>query len=88
VGVAEEHPQHSRAVTDSALCQASAGALDDVGAENRRRELTDGPDPDPSEVGLETAEMMAVLVDRRRAQPSLFVQVVEEPGNGLGEGWG
>jgi hypothetical protein len=86
MGIAEEHPQHSGAATDSALREPRASAFDDVRAEDHRRQFTDRLKADPGEVGLEAVEMVAVSMDRGGAQPALFDQVVEEARNDVDEG--
>ena len=58
--VAQEHPQHPGTVADRALGQSGAGALDDEGAQDRRRELLDRRDADPPQVGLEPVQVVAI----------------------------
>jgi hypothetical protein len=80
VRVAEEHSQRPRAVAHRALGQTGSGPLDDVGAEDRRRQLANAADPDPTQVGLEAVELVAVAEQRGGPKAPLVGEVVEEPG--------
>jgi len=72
VGVAKEHSQGASATAHRALGQPRAGALDDEGAEDRRREVLDRFDSDPPQVGLEALEVMVIAEHRGRAKATLL----------------
>ena len=62
-----------------------ASPLDDERAQDGRRELAHPLDPDPSQVGLEAVEVVAVGLHRLRAETAFVDQIVEEPENDAGE---